>query len=68
MTAEKKDIIAAAPAVKAQELNAAILQAVASGFHIKLEIEEREYSTPKNYKYPQVNVRIYNPHGKKSNK
>jgi hypothetical protein len=47
------------PEQKAQELNAAIMQAVAAGHHVVLEIEEREYSVPRAYKYPQIKLRSY---------
>lgn len=53
------EIIADTPQQKAQELNAAILQAVACGQHVVLEIEERDYTTPRAYKYPQIKVRTY---------
>jgi hypothetical protein len=55
------EIIADTPQQKAQELNAAILQAVASGQHVLIEIEQREYSAPKAYTFPQIKVRVYSP-------
>ena len=53
------DIMLHSPEQKADELNAAILQAVAAGHHVVLEIEERDYTTPRAYKYPQIKVRTY---------
>lgn len=55
------EIITETPQQKAQELNAAILQAVASGQHVLIEIEQREYCTPKAYTFPQIKVRVYSP-------
>lgn len=53
------DVMLHSPEQKANELNAAILQAVASGQHVVLEIEERDYTTPRAYKYPQIKIRTY---------
>ena len=55
-------MVAESPVKKSEELNGAILQAVAMGYHVVAEVETREYAAPMLHKYPVIKLRVYRAH------